>query len=91
MEEVKYTIEDFENNMTIYYRKATGAIKQVAGGIQDMSVFGDEESDYTLIWDFIIVPRDEYVRDNMNLFTVDVETKELIYTPLIDVSKYRMR
>ncbi len=78
MEEVNYTIEDFENNMTIYYRKATGAIKQVAGGIQDMSVFGDEESDYTLIWDFIIAPRDENVRDNMNQFTVDLETKELI-------------
>lgn len=81
----------YDNKMTIYYRKKTGEIKEFMSGECDMSVFGVEQEDYELIWDYIHVEMDEMVRNNRSQFSVDVETKELIYTPLIDTSKYRMR
>lgn len=77
--------------MTIYYRLKTGEIKMMMSDTCDMSVFGEEQEDYELIWDFIVIEMDEYVRNNRNQFSVDIETKELIYTPMVDVSKYRMR
>ena len=79
------------DKMTIYYRKKTGEIKEFMSGECDMSVFGVEQEDYELIWDYIHIEMDEMVRNNRSQFSVDVETKELIYTPLIDTSKYRMR
>lgn len=81
----------WDYSMTVFYRKKTGDIKQVSTGIQDMSVFGDEKEDYEQIWDCVVVEKDEYVLMNTNQFLVDLETKELIYTPLIDTSKYRRR
>lgn len=77
--------------MTIYYRKKTGEIKMMMSDTCDMSVFGEEQEDYAQIWDFIHIEMDEMVRSNRSQFHVDVDTKELIYTPLIDTSKYRMR
>lgn len=80
-----------DDKMTIYYRKKTGEIKEFMSGECDMSVFGVEQEDYELIWDYIHIEMDEMVRNNRSQFSVDVETKELIYTPLIDTGKYRMR
>lgn len=81
----------YPETMTIYYRKKTGEIKMMMSDTCDMSVFGEEQEDYAQIWDYIHIEIDEVVRNNRSQFSVDVETKELIYTPLIDVSKYRMR
>lgn len=81
----------WDYSMTVFYRKKTGDIKQVSTGIQDMSVFGDEKEDYELIWDYIVTERDEFVLKHTDQFHVDLDTKELIYTPLIDISKYRVR
>lgn len=80
----------YPETMTIYYRKKTGEIKMMMSDTCDMSVFGEEQEDYAQIWDYIHVEMDEMVRNNRSQFSVDVEKKELIYTPLIDVSKYRM-
>lgn len=81
----------YPETMTIYYRKKTGEIKMMMSDTCDMSVFGEEQEDYAQIWDYIHIEIDEVVRNNRSQFSVDVETKELIYTPLIDTSKYRMR
>ena len=81
----------YDDKMTIYYRKKTGEIKEFMSGECDMSVFGVEQEDYELIWDYIHIEMDEMVRNNRSQFSVDLETKELIYTPLVDTSKYRMR
>lgn len=78
-------------SMTVYYRKKTGDIVQIVTGIQDMNVYGKEKEDFELIRDFIVIEKDEFILDNMSQFHVDLDTKELIYTPLIDVSRYRMR
>lgn len=77
--------------MTIFYRLKTGEIKEFMSDICDMSVFGSEQEDYELIWGYIVVEIDEVVKENKDQFHVDLETKELIYTPLIDTSKYRTR
>ena len=79
------------DKMTIYYRKKTGEIKEFMSGECDMSVFGAEQEDYELIWDFIVVEIDDYVRNNRQLFSVDLETKELIYTPMVNTTKYRTK
>ncbi len=81
----------YPETMTIYYRKKTGEIKMMMSDTCDMSVFGEEQEDYELIWDYIHLPVDDTVRSHREQFSVDVETKELIYTPLVDTSKYRMR
>lgn len=81
----------YPGTMTIYYRKKTGEIKMMMSDTCNMSVFGEEQEDYAQIWDYIHIEMDEMVRNNRSQFSVDVETKELIYTPLIDTSKYRMR
>jgi hypothetical protein len=72
----------YDDKMTIYYRKKTGEIKELMSGECDMSVFGVEQEDYELIWDFIVVELDDYVRNNRQLFSVDLETKELKLKPL---------
>ena len=99
MEETKITQENsllfsdamWEYSMTVFFNKRTGKIMQISTGIQDMNAFGDEKEDFELIWDFIVVEKDTFVMSNTDQFLVDVETKELIYTPLIDTGKYRMR
>lgn len=78
------------DKMTIYYRKKTGEIKEFISGECDMSVFGAEQEDYELIWDFIVVEMDDYVRNNRQLFNVDLETKELFFvSPAL--SKYKSK
>lgn len=38
-------IQEHENSMTIFYRKANGDIKRTSTGIQNMGIFGDEAED----------------------------------------------
>ena len=79
------------DKMTIYYRKKTGEIKELMSGECDMSVFGAEQEDYELIWDFTVVELDDYVRNNRQLFSVDLETKELIFVPSVVTTKYKTK
>lgn len=74
--------------MTIYYRKANGEIKSIMSGSCDMNVFGDEKEDYMLIWDYIVIEYDEYVRFNWKQFKVNLETKSLVYIAPSSVVKY---
>ena len=81
----------YDDKMTIYYRKKTGEIKELMSGECDMSVFGAEQEDYELIWDFTVVELDDYVRNNRQLFSVDLETKELIFVPSVVTTKYKTK
>lgn len=76
--------------MTIFYRLATGEIKEMCSGEVDYTYFGDESDDYALIWGFIHIPMDEYVRANYRQFIVDLETKELCMKPVTMPNTYRM-
>jgi len=71
------TIVDHENSMTVFYRKATGDIKCIMTGIHDMSAFGNEEADFSLIWDYVVLPKDDFVLQNPFNFKVNIETKSL--------------
>lgn len=71
-----------EEKMTLFYRKRTGEIASYCTGIQDMSYFGDNQEDYELIWDYIVVNRDDYVLNNTSQFKVNIETKQLEMKPI---------
>lgn len=81
---------DFENSMTIFYNKRTGKIVQVATGVQSMNIFGEEKEDFDLIWDFIIVKKDDYVMRNPIQFFVEVETRQLVYVSPVAISNYKV-
>lgn len=50
--------------ITVFFNKRTGSIKELCSGEQDMSWFGNEEEDYTLIYDFIRVDSDPFIFEN---------------------------
>lgn len=80
------TIAEMENKMTIFYRKANGEIKQFATGIQDFNLFGEEQEDYKLIWDMVILDRDDYVLKNIKDFIINnnqAMLKEAIKYPVV--------
>lgn len=77
--------------MTLFYRKKTGEIKIIMSDACTFDAFGNEKEDYEQIWDYIQMPVDEVVRRNRAQFMVDVETKELVYTPTDQFSQYRTR
>ena len=83
-----YTIEDFEQSMTVFYFKRTGEIKNISYGISDMSFYGDNQEDYSLIIDFIIVNMDPFVFDRVSDFIVDLESRKLVYRYSNDYKKY---
>lgn len=64
------TLEEMERSMTLFYMKRTGDIVNKATGIQDMKFYSDFEEDYKLIIEFIVLPKDEYVLDNIERFKV---------------------
>ena len=70
-------IKTHQNNMTLFYSKKTGEIKSYATGIQDMNYFGNDKEDYTLIWDYVVIPRDDKVIRNLEIFKINLDTKEL--------------
>ena len=78
-----YTIAEMEAKMTIYYSKSSGIVKRVASGIQDMSMFGVEAEDYSVIWSFIVLPIDNYVIQNPDKFIMDVSTA----TPVLSLKE----
>ncbi len=71
-------ILEFKESMTVYYSLSTGVIRQVMGGVQDMSLYGDLQSDMELIQGYLVVPREQRVLDNSKLYKVDVEKKMLL-------------
>jgi hypothetical protein len=75
--ETGYSIKQMEDNMTIFYTKRTGDIKNIASGIQDMSFFGVDAEDFSAIWDYAVLPKEDYVLNNLKLFRFDSQTSSL--------------
>ena len=65
-----FTIEEFENSMTLYYFKSDGAIHSWCTGINDMGTFKNHKDDYSLILDYIVIPLDRYVTENIKYFSI---------------------
>ena len=65
-----------ENELTIFFNRRTGIIKELCSGAQTMDWFGEEAQDFELIYDFIIVEFDQYILENyMSMKVVDRELK----------------
>lgn len=71
-----YTMAEQAANMTIYFSKSTGQLKGISSGINDMGVYGIDALDYALIWDFKVIPIDDYVSQNPDKFIVDISGTE---------------
>ncbi|MDP4144170.1 MAG: hypothetical protein Q8936_06740 [Bacillota bacterium] len=61
--------------MTIVFNKRLGIIKGIfSGELQTMDVlYGDEASDFKLIWDEVLLPDDENVLRNPGNFKINVD------------------
>ncbi|MEN8079181.1 hypothetical protein ABFP60_19650 [Clostridioides difficile] len=59
-----------QNKMTIFYNKRLGIIQAIVTGTQNMSYFGEQEEDFKIIYDYIVVDKDEYVINNSSYFIV---------------------
>ena len=73
--------------ITIFYNKRTGSIKELCSGIQTMDWFGAEKEDYEHIFDCLVVELDEYVLNNFTQF--EIVEGELKLKQVTDLSKYR--
>lgn len=81
------TIDEMNKKMTIFYSKQTGDIKASCGGIQDMNFFEKNKIDYEIIYDFIVIDKDEYVLNNIDKFKI-VDGKVKLKEAPEDLSKY---
>lgn len=71
------SLKEHQNSMTIFFRKKDGKIKGYSTGIQDMSFYGDNAEDFSVIWDYVVLDKDQQVLDNIEKFKINVETKEV--------------
>ena len=84
------SIEEHEASMTIFYYKSDGEIHSYCTGISGMERFGLHEEDYSLIIDCGIFPKDETVIRYLNLFYIDIESKQIkLKDESSEFSKYR--
>ena len=83
------SIEEHEASMTIFYYKRDGEIHSYCTGISGMERFGEHEQDYSLIIECNVFPKDETVIRYLNLFYIDLETKQIkLKDESYDFSKY---
>ncbi|MBU3195636.1 hypothetical protein KPL26_03020 [Clostridium algidicarnis] len=68
---MEYNIREMEAKMTIFYSKSTGLITMGMTGIADFNIFIEQANDYKMIWDFIVLDKDEYVLYNYKNFTIE--------------------
>lgn len=71
-----YTIAEMQSKMTLIYNKKTGSIKAAFSGIQTMHVlYGAEAEDYKLIWDEVVLDKDDFILKNLQKFKVNPTTQ----------------
>lgn len=71
------TLEEHDSRMTVFYRKCNGEIKMISDGIHDMSIFGEEQNDYELIWDYLVMDKVQEIKDYPNLFFINHEMHQV--------------
>lgn len=59
------------DKMTIFYRKSNKKIMSISSQITDFRSFGELADDYKLIYDYIIVDVDDFVKFNPSLFMIE--------------------
>jgi len=71
------TIAESNEKMTVFYSKSSGKITGVCKGIQDMSFFGDFENDFSIIYDYVVLPYNLDTIKNAKNYQINIETHEL--------------
>jgi len=71
------TIEETDNSMTIFYSKSSGEIKNFATGIQDMNFYTNDKDDFSIIRDYVVLPKDDFVLKNIDQFKINLTAKTL--------------
>ena len=74
-------IEEMRSKMTLFYSKQSKEIKCVATGIQDMDYFGEDKIDFKIIYDYLVIDKDEYIFNNIHLFKVEDGRAVLMVIP----------
>lgn len=71
--------------LTLFFSKKTGKICSYCASEtpQDMSYFGDNEDDFSIIWDYLVIEHDPFVMKNIDFFKIDLETKRLVSEQMI--------
>ncbi|MBU3112010.1 hypothetical protein [Clostridium lacusfryxellense] len=73
------TMQEMQDNMTIFYYKSNGDIYSACSGIQDINEFFTTHSqDLILIIDEIVLPNDPYVLENSNKFKMNLNGEQPI-------------
>lgn len=84
---IENTINDFNSVITIFYGKETGIIRNYSQGRTDLKTYyGASVKDFN--YDYIIVPRDEYVINNLEKFIV--KNGELMMKAEPNLNKYKI-
>lgn len=75
--------------LTLFFSKKTGKICSYCASEtpQNMSFFGDNEEDFSVIWDFLTVDYDAFLMKNIEFFKVDLVTKTLISDQMTNLLK----
>lgn len=81
------SIEEMNKKMTLYFSKSSREVTRYMTGISDMGAFAKNKDDFEIIWDYIVIDRDDYVINNFDKFYIN-ENKELKLKENIDLSKY---
>ena len=81
------TIAEHEASMTIFYSKSTGEIKGLCSGIQDMNFYGVDATDFSTIWAYINLAKDNYVLENPNKFIMNLASGSPVLS-LKEVNQY---
>ncbi|MGL5718488.1 MAG: hypothetical protein ACRCX2_36125 [Paraclostridium sp.] len=63
---------------TLFYSLNTGNIKSYCGGRQTLDYFGVDKADYELIYGYIYINHNEDILKHLDLYIVDLETKNLV-------------
>lgn len=72
--------------ITLYYSKQTGKVKQYTTGEHDMKFYGEDQVDYEIIYDCIVVDYDRFIENNFSQFSVIDGVLE--YTPPASLMRF---
>lgn len=72
------TIAESNESMTVYYSKRTGIIRAVTSGVDDMSFYGEQAEEMSIIQGFVVLPLRKDVLYNKENYKIDIDTLQLV-------------
>ena len=72
------TIAESNESMTVYYSKSTGIIRSISSGVEDMSFYGEQAEDMSIIQGYIVLPFRKDVFQNKDRYKINTDTLQLV-------------